>query len=533
MTSPIQDRLAFLQIDQQTKDDVRRLKPIVAARVPRALDKFYQNIQRYPQTCKFFASPEMMSSARARQISHWDVILEGEFGEDYYERVSTVGRTHARIGLEPRWYIGGYALVLEDLIRAAIAEHDRTKNWLQGRGQSDQLANSLAGLSKVVLLDIELAVSVYFEASEQARLAAEQKQAEVAARAIEASQTEVVSLFGDAFDRLAAGDLGARLDLAVPPVFEGMKANFNATVARLADTIETIKHAASDAQTTAAAIRTGADDLSTRTEEQASALEETAATTEEMAASVKASAQSARQAADLADRAMASARSGGDIASQAIAAMAMIEQASHKISDIVRVIDDIAFQTNLLALNAAVEAARAGDAGRGFAVVASEVRTLAQRSGEAAKDIATLIASSNEQVLQGVSLVRKAGEALTQIVADSGAVSGTIVEISAATAQQATGIDEMSQSVAQLDQMTQQNAGLAEQSASAANALSAKVDELNQLVAAFHTRPDTARRTPTPPRLQGPQQLRDRGEAALAPKRAAASARKVANGRGG
>ena len=535
MTSPIHDRLDFLQIDQKTKDDVKRLKPIVAAQMPVALARFYEHIKRYPETRKFFSSETMMKSARDRQISHWDIIVEGEFGDDYYRRVSTVGQTHARIGLEPRWYIGGYALVLEDLIRAAISAQSRRKGWFGGGDDSDQLADSLASLSKVVLLDIELAVSVYFEAAEKARLEAEAKQAEVAAEAIRTSQQEVVGLFGDAFDRLTAGDLGVRIDRAVPTIFEGMKDNFNHTVETLARTMTTIKAASAEAQAKSADIKSGAHDLSSRTEQQASALEETAATSEEMAASVKASAQAARQAADLAARAMSSARSGGEIATQAVEAMGMIEDASHKISDIIRVIDDIAFQTNLLALNAAVEAARAGEAGRGFAVVASEVRTLAQRSGEAAKDIAALIASSNVQVQQGVSLVRRAGDALTQIVVDSGAVSDTIVEISAAAAQQATGVDEMSQAVAQLDQMTQQNASLAEQSAASAGSLFAKIGELNELVAAFRTshqaglaviaRSGGDGRSGAP--ASEPERLRKLAAAAFAPTRAA---KQVVNG---
>jgi len=212
--------------------------------------------------------------------------------------------------------------------------------------------------------------------------------------------------------------------------------------------------------------------------------------------------------------------------------MARIETASQKISDIIRVIDDIAFQTNLLALNAAVEAARAGDAGKGFAVVASEVRTLAQRSSEAAKDISELISSSNAEVGEGVKLVRKAGEALTQILTASQKVASTIADISAASGEQANGIDEMSQAVAHLDEMTQQNAALSEQSAASANSLSGRIEQLNTLVATFRTNQGgaIASRAPVPagPGSTEPDRLRQLAEAAFQQSRRPAAAAKPA-----
>ncbi|KPF67325.1 hypothetical protein IP69_13290, partial [Bosea sp. AAP35] len=290
-------------------------------------------------------------------------------------------------------------------------------------------------------------------------------------------------------------------------------------------------------------INMGADDLSKRTEEQASSLEETAATTEELAASVKASAQASRNAAAIANEAMGAAQSGGAIAGQAVEAMARIESASQKISDIIRVIDDIAFQTNLLALNAAVEAARAGDAGKGFAVVASEVRTLAQRSSEAAKDITALISSSNMEVGEGVKLVRQAGDQLSQILASSQKVAATIADISSASGEQANGIDEMSQAVAHLDEMTQANAALSEQSAASAASLSTRIGQLNDLVAAFKTGP-VAGHAIAPPRAASsePARLRQMAESAFVQKAPAsraptaapatrAPAKKVANSR--
>ena len=354
------------------------------------------------------------------------------------------------------------------------------------------------------------------------------------------------SEFSEALQAIAAGDLTHRVDTTYRGRFADLKNAINDTVDRLSATVKTIQVTSADVGLAAREINMGADDLSKRTEEQASSLEETAATTEQLAASVKATAQASRQAASVADEAMKAAQNGGSIAGQAVDAMARIEDASTKISDIIRVIDDIAVQTNLLALNAAVEAARAGDAGKGFAVVASEVRTLAQRSSEAAKDISALISSSNTEVGAGVKLVRQAGEALEQILGASQKVAATIAEISAASGEQASGIDEMSQAVAHLDEMTQQNAALSEQSAASAASLSSRIGQLNDLVAAFKTGPDSGGAMGSAPSAPAgePARLRQLAEAAFAghrpsarpapppaPAAARAPAKKVANSR--
>ncbi|AMJ62179.1 methyl-accepting chemotaxis protein [Bosea sp. PAMC 26642] len=346
---------------------------------------------------------------------------------------------------------------------------------------------------------------------------------------INAVVDSATSEFALALQAVAGGDLTSRIETGYLGKFAELKGAINETVDRLSTTVRTIQTTSSDVGLAAREINMGADDLSKRTEEQASSLEETAATTEELAASVKASAQGARQAATIADEAMQAAQSGGAIATEAVAAMARIETASQKISDIIRVIDDIAFQTNLLALNAAVEAARAGDAGKGFAVVASEVRTLAQRSSSAAKDISGLISSSNEEVTGGVKLVRQAGEQLARILEASRKVASTIAEISTASAEQANGIDEMSQAVAHLDEMTQQNAALAEQSAASAGSLTGKIGQLNDLVAAFRTGQDAPGRSTSP--AGEPERLRKLAEAAFAQPRTAAPARAAAPAR--
>jgi methyl-accepting chemotaxis protein len=358
---------------------------------------------------------------------------------------------------------------------------------------------------------------------------------------------KATSEFAEVMDAVASADLTRSVTGTYQGVLGSLKNSINATVEHLASTVQTIQITSADVGVAAREINMGADDLSKRTEEQASSLEETAATTEQLAASVKATAQASRQAAATADEAMKVAQNGGAIAGQAVDAMARIEIASTKISDITRVIDDIAFQTNLLALNAAVEAARAGDAGKGFAVVASEVRTLAQRSSEAAKDISALISSTNVEVGEGVKLVRRAGEALSQILGASQRVAGTIADISAASGEQANGIDEMSQAVAHLDEMTQANAALAEQSAASATSLSGRIEQLNDLVAAFKTGSDNGRARSAPASravATEPARLRrlaevafaDRAPAprtATAPRLAPAPVKKLANSRSG
>ena len=319
--------------------------------------------------------------------------------------------------------------------------------------------------------------------------------------------------FADVLGSLAQGDLTRTVRTSYRGRFDELKQALNETIDRLSVTVSTIQGTAREVSAAAGEINTGANDLSSRTEQQASSLEETAATTEELAASVKASAASSRNAVDLAEQAMGVARDGGDIATKAVEAMSRIESASQKISDITGVIDEIAFQTNLLALNAAVEAARAGDAGKGFAVVASEVRTLAQRSSEAAKEITALINASVAEVGQGVQLVRSAGDALGKIVEASQKVTATVTDISTAAAEQANGIDEMSQAVAHMDEMTQQNAALAEESAASASSLSDQIGRLNDLVAAFKVSGSASGSFGTP---TIPHALRERAQQAFA-----------------
>ncbi|OUR76730.1 hypothetical protein A9Q83_13250, partial [Alphaproteobacteria bacterium 46_93_T64] len=284
---------------------------------------------------------------------------------------------------------------------------------------------------------------------------------------------------------LSDGDLTRRITAEYSGVFNDLKSNANGTAEQLTDIVSDITTAATEVNNAAQEINEGTMDLSQRTEQQASNLEETAAAMEEMSSTVKQNAENAQQANQLSISARDVAQKGGDVVGEVVDAMNRIEGSSQKISDIIGVIDEIAFQTNLLALNAAVEAARAGDAGKGFAVVAAEVGTLAQRSSQAAKDIKGLINDSGSQVKDGVRLVGDAGESLNEIVDSIKRLSDIVSEISAASDEQSTSITEINRSVAQMDEMTQQNSALVEENAAASRTLQEQSEGMKERISFF------------------------------------------------
>ncbi|MEA9708531.1 methyl-accepting chemotaxis protein-1 (serine sensor receptor) [Xanthomonas campestris] len=286
---------------------------------------------------------------------------------------------------------------------------------------------------------------------------------------------------------IAAGDLTARMSGEFRGVFAQMRDDANATATQLAEIVGSIKTSAVSIKGAASEIAAGNQDLSQRTEQQAANLEETAASMEELTSTVKQNAEGARQANQLAIGAASVAAQGGDVVAKVVETMSGIEASSKKIADIISVIDGIAFQTNILALNAAVEAARAGEQGRGFAVVASEVRTLAQRSSGAAKEIKDLIDDSVQRVAEGSALVHTAGKTMGEVVASVQRVTDIMGEISAASQEQSAGIEQVNQTITQMDETTQQNAALVEEATAAARSLEEQAVQLTEAVAVFKT----------------------------------------------
>ena len=324
------------------------------------------------------------------------------------------------------------------------------------------------------------------QTAEQRREAEEERRrnAEGRARAAE-QQAAAVEALAAGLAKLSEGDLTVRLNDGFSEAYWQIRDDFNTAIERLRTTIDSIAVSTREVASTVTEISSSTTNLSQHTEEQAASLEQTSASMEEISKTVRTNAENAYQANQFTNGTREVGNRGGEVVAQAVGAMARIEESSRKISDIIGVIDEIARQTNLLALNAAVEAARAGDAGRGFAVVASEVRSLAQRSSQAAKDIKDLITNSSSQVQEGVALVNKAGGSLTDIVASIEKVAEIVSEIARASGEQATGIDQVKAALSQMDEVTQQNSALVEQNAAAAKALEQQSQGMDQQVSFF------------------------------------------------
>ncbi|BAO28702.1 methyl-accepting chemotaxis protein [Sulfuritalea hydrogenivorans] len=309
---------------------------------------------------------------------------------------------------------------------------------------------------------------------------------------------------------VAAGDLTQKIETDYQGIFGQLKDDTNTTIERLREVVGRIKEATEAINIASQEIAAGNQDLSSRTEEQASSLEETSSSMEELNATVKQNAENAKQANELAKTSNAGVVRGGEVVKQVVVTMGEIQASSKKISDIIGVIDSIAFQTNILALNAAVEAARAGEQGRGFAVVATEVRNLAQRSATAAKEIKTLIAESVDKVESGAKLVQQAGTTMDEVVTSFQQVASLVTEIASASREQSSGIEQTTQAVSQMDEVTQQNAALVEEAAAAAESLEEQARGLVQTVSMFklaegggRTMPASALRDATPRQLAG------------------------------
>lgn len=474
----LSERLQFSQLDEKSRERIREIRPIVDRELPSALDRFYANVRATAATSPFFRDESHISHARGAQLGHWFSISSANFDGAYVDRVRAIGMAHSRIGLEPRWYIGGYALILENLIEAVVIESWPKLYWNRRAADAAEIGARIAALIKAALLDMDFSISVYLEEAEKARVAAEQR--------AKAQERELVTdSIGAAIGRLAANDISYRLHEELPEGYQKLQSDFNAALDQLETSLTRVSSSSEAIRVGTQEISTASAELSQRTENQAASLEETSTALEDIAKAVRTSADELIDAQDTVASAKGAAEVGEDVVRQAIESIRQIESSSRQIGQIISVIDEIALQTNLLALNAGVEAARAGDAGRGFGVVASEVRALAQRSAGAAKEIAALVSASATHVDRGVDRVVETGRALASIRMEVDKLSTAIANITSAAHGQATGLQQIFAAMTQLDQVTQQNAAMAERAAAASLSLAREGRQLAELVNLF------------------------------------------------
>lgn len=491
-------RLAFVRFDADARDALNEVKSAIDAALPSAMDSFYDHIGQFEEARQFFgAGSQKMQAASGRQIKHWGAIAAANFGDTYVQSAKRIGKIHADIGLEPRWYVGGYTLIIDQLVSVVLEQYWPKRLGFQASGRA-KASRALSALIKASLFDMELVISTYLEEAEKRRLAAE-----AAREKAEMEQRTALTSLAEAIDQLSKGRLHYRIDALDAPTYDSVRDDFNRAMEQLEEAVGRIHGNAAVISDGSAKIVQAADDLARRTEHQAASLEETAAALEQISQATSQTASGALQANGVAQDAKTSAQSSSQAMRDLIVAMSEIDSSARQIGQIVSLIDDIAFQTNLLALNAGVEAARAGDAGRGFAVVASEVRSLAQRSADAAREIKTLIASSGERVAAGVSLVGQTGDAFEVLIGKVTEISTLVAEITNSAKEQSIGLTGINQAVNQLDQVTQQNAAMVEETTIASHALALEAENLTTSVSHF----EIAARAPAPRRVE-PRQRR-------------------------
>lgn len=478
----LEHRLDFIGLSKTKLDSIRHVSTVISEIMPRALDDFYCKITADPRTARFFTSPAIVTHAKQRQLKHWELIASGQLDATYVDAVTAVGRTHARLGLEPRWYIGGYALILERVIEALI---DSTLKGALLSRRRQSLKEAISPVILAALLDMDYAISVYLEVLDAAREKAEQEKL-----AERLSQDRALNALEQALDLLRQGDLTSEVGEELSENFASLRDNYNNAIGALSMTLSQIVALGQEASLAADGMATSSDDLAQRTERQAAALEQTAAALGQINSIAQQAYVHAEQVQEVVSSSAEEARESAQIVERAVIAMSAIEQSSQKMTQIIGSIDEIAFQTNLLALNAGVEAARAGDQGKGFAVVAQEVRELAQRTSSAAKDIKTLIEKSSQDVRQGVELVNTAGKALSSIGAKVGDIDTYMSAVARSAREQSLGLNEISSAIASLDAITQQNSAMVDHNSASASTVSERMGQLSTLISAFRISTD-------------------------------------------
>jgi methyl-accepting chemotaxis protein len=458
-THSLGDHGALAPLTPANYHDFPAVKSLLERHSAPALGVLYRRIASDPVATAMLPTEAARSHASAAQLRHWQNLFAGQFDAAAAERSIKVGNIHAKIGLTPAFYISGYALVLEEVLNRVLS------SGLTGLAGGRRKGRIVGTLVKAALLDMEVALSAYFEANNQAR-------------------TKAVETMGRALSAMSKGDLQSSLG-DLPVGYEQVTKDFHHMRFQISDMVVQMAEAAESVEVGAHEISAAAGDLAMRTERQAATIARTADVMGELAKGIATTATSARSVNQQIAEVDTQAKTGGTIVEAAVSAMDKIKHSSEEIASITDVIEAIAFQTNLLALNAGVEAARAGEAGRGFAVVASEVRALAVRTTESANSIKALITKSSQDVLEGVDLVGQTGASLDRIIQMVSGTTAQAEDIAGHAERQAQSVGELTQDIREMDINTQQNAAMVEQSNAAARGLNDQAIRMATIVNQF------------------------------------------------